>query len=125
MRIRVLGAAAGGGFPQWNCNCETCRRAWAGETPAQSQASLAVTAAVCGLIIAAFSVAISRTVSPSNWVCSRLTLVTTATLGCRTFVGSRRPPRPVSTAAHSTPASSKYTAIKANSTSKRLGRPRP
>jgi pyrroloquinoline quinone biosynthesis protein B len=44
MRIRVLGAAAGGGFPQWNCNCETCRRAWAGEAPAQTQASLAVTA---------------------------------------------------------------------------------
>lgn len=44
MRIRVLGAAAGGGFPQWNCNCETCRRAWGGTTPAQTQASLAVTA---------------------------------------------------------------------------------
>ena len=44
MRIRVLGAAAGGGFPQWNCNCETCRRAWQGETPAQTQASLAVSA---------------------------------------------------------------------------------
>jgi pyrroloquinoline quinone biosynthesis protein B len=42
MRIRVLGAAAGGGFPQWNCNCETCRRAWKGETPAQTQASLVV-----------------------------------------------------------------------------------
>ncbi|MFN8991344.1 MAG: pyrroloquinoline quinone biosynthesis protein PqqB [Betaproteobacteria bacterium] len=24
MRIRVLGAAAGGGFPQWNCNCPMC-----------------------------------------------------------------------------------------------------
>ena len=44
MRIRVLGAAAGRGFPQCNCNCETCRRAWAGATPAQTQASLAVTA---------------------------------------------------------------------------------
>ena len=44
MRIRVLGAAAGGGFPQWNCNCATCRRAWNGEMPAQSQASLAVSA---------------------------------------------------------------------------------
>jgi pyrroloquinoline quinone biosynthesis protein B len=44
MRIRVLGAAAGGGFPQWNCNCETCRRAWKGDTPAQTQASLAVSA---------------------------------------------------------------------------------
>jgi pyrroloquinoline quinone biosynthesis protein B len=44
MRIRVLGAAAGGGFPQWNCNCATCRRAWGGATPAQTQASLAVSA---------------------------------------------------------------------------------
>ncbi len=25
MRITVLGAAAGGGFPQWNCNCGNCR----------------------------------------------------------------------------------------------------
>jgi pyrroloquinoline quinone biosynthesis protein B len=24
MQIRVLGAAAGGGFPQWNCNCANC-----------------------------------------------------------------------------------------------------
>jgi pyrroloquinoline quinone biosynthesis protein B len=44
MRIIVLGAAAGGGFPQWNCNCATCRRAWRGTVPAQTQASLAVTA---------------------------------------------------------------------------------
>jgi pyrroloquinoline quinone biosynthesis protein B len=44
MRIIVLGAAAGGGFPQWNCNCPTCRRAWSGAVPAQTQASLAITA---------------------------------------------------------------------------------
>jgi pyrroloquinoline quinone biosynthesis protein B len=25
MRVRVLGSAAGGGFPQWNCNCGNCR----------------------------------------------------------------------------------------------------
>ncbi len=25
MRVRVLGTAAGGGFPQWNCGCENCR----------------------------------------------------------------------------------------------------
>ncbi len=25
MYIRVLGAAAGGGFPQWNCNCPNCK----------------------------------------------------------------------------------------------------
>ena len=26
MLVSVLGAAAGGGFPQWNCNCDNCRR---------------------------------------------------------------------------------------------------
>jgi pyrroloquinoline quinone biosynthesis protein B len=25
MRIKVLGSAAGGGFPQWNCSCRNCR----------------------------------------------------------------------------------------------------
>src|SRR5438876_12057653 len=25
MLIRVLGSAAGGGFPQWNCGCPNCR----------------------------------------------------------------------------------------------------
>jgi pyrroloquinoline quinone biosynthesis protein B len=25
MQIKVLGAAAGGGFPQWNCGCPNCR----------------------------------------------------------------------------------------------------
>jgi pyrroloquinoline quinone biosynthesis protein B len=24
MRVKVLGSAAGGGFPQWNCNCQNC-----------------------------------------------------------------------------------------------------
>jgi pyrroloquinoline quinone biosynthesis protein B len=40
----VLGAAAGGGFPQWNCNCEVCRLAWAGDPRVRprTQASLAV-----------------------------------------------------------------------------------
>jgi pyrroloquinoline quinone biosynthesis protein B len=27
MRIKVLGSAAGGGFPQWNCGCSNCSRA--------------------------------------------------------------------------------------------------
>ena len=26
MRVKILGSAAGGGFPQWNCNCANCRR---------------------------------------------------------------------------------------------------
>ena len=42
----VLGAAAGGGFPQWNSNAAGCRRARAGDSAAQprTQASLAVSA---------------------------------------------------------------------------------
>ncbi|HUZ90667.1 MAG TPA: pyrroloquinoline quinone biosynthesis protein PqqB [Methylocella sp.] len=46
MRILVLGSAAGGGFPQWNCLCPVCRLAWSGDkrvTP-RSQSSLAVSA---------------------------------------------------------------------------------
>ena len=44
MRLTVLGAAAGGGFPQWNSNASGCRRARAGDpaAPARTQASLAV-----------------------------------------------------------------------------------
>jgi pyrroloquinoline quinone biosynthesis protein B len=45
MKIIVLGAAAGGGLPQWNCGCDNCRRARAGDIPAQSQSSVAVSAA--------------------------------------------------------------------------------
>lgn len=43
-RALVLGAAAGGGLPQWNCGCPNCRRARTGEIPSQTQSSLAVTA---------------------------------------------------------------------------------
>ena len=38
MRIIVLGAGAGGGFPQWNCCCENCRLAWAGDPAADDSA---------------------------------------------------------------------------------------
>jgi pyrroloquinoline quinone biosynthesis protein B len=42
----VLGAAAGGGYPQWNCRCEVCRLAWDGDPRviARTQVSLAVSA---------------------------------------------------------------------------------
>ena len=43
-RARILGAAAGGGLPQWNCGCPNCNLARAGDIPAQTQSSLAVTA---------------------------------------------------------------------------------
>jgi pyrroloquinoline quinone biosynthesis protein B len=46
MRVKVLGSAAGGGFPQWNCGCANCVRARAinANVEARTQAQLAVTA---------------------------------------------------------------------------------
>jgi len=46
VRIRVLGSAAGGGFPQWNCGCPNCagvRRGVVRATP-RTQESIAVSA---------------------------------------------------------------------------------
>src|SRR5262245_13381954 len=42
----VLGSAAGGGYPQWNCRCPVCQLAWAGDRRVRprTQASLAVSA---------------------------------------------------------------------------------
>ena len=44
MRIKVLGSAAGGGFPQWNCNCRNCAGLRAGtlRARARTQSSIAV-----------------------------------------------------------------------------------
>jgi pyrroloquinoline quinone biosynthesis protein B len=37
MRVEILGSAAGGGFPQWNCNCRNCRSLRAGTLSAKSR----------------------------------------------------------------------------------------
>ena len=44
--VRVLGSAAGGGFPQWNCDCPRCRAAHDGSRPCRprTQSSVAVSA---------------------------------------------------------------------------------
>jgi pyrroloquinoline quinone biosynthesis protein B len=44
MKIRVLGSAAGGGFPQWNCNCRNCAGLRRGtvRARARTQSSIAV-----------------------------------------------------------------------------------
>ena len=44
MRITVLGSAAGGGFPQWNCNCRNCAGLRAGtlNAKARTQSSIFV-----------------------------------------------------------------------------------
>ncbi len=45
LRVVVLGAAAGGGVPQWNCGCAVCRAARDGQKELQStQASIAFSA---------------------------------------------------------------------------------
>jgi pyrroloquinoline quinone biosynthesis protein B len=46
MQLRVLGAAAGGGFPQWNCNCRNCDGVRKGtiRARARTQSSIAVSA---------------------------------------------------------------------------------
>jgi pyrroloquinoline quinone biosynthesis protein B len=46
MRIRVLGSSAGGGFPQWNCNCPNCDGLRRGsiQARARTQSSIAVSA---------------------------------------------------------------------------------
>lgn len=46
MFVHVLGAAAGGGFPQWNCNCPNCHGLRSGtiKATARTQSSIAVSA---------------------------------------------------------------------------------
>jgi len=44
MRVKILGSAAGGGFPQWNCACPNCRALRAGtfRGQARTQAQVAI-----------------------------------------------------------------------------------
>jgi pyrroloquinoline quinone biosynthesis protein B len=46
LRIKILGSGAGGGFPQWNCNCANCRAVRGGAPGylARTQSALAVSA---------------------------------------------------------------------------------
>lgn len=46
MHIHILGSAAGGGFPQWNCNCPNCTGVRVGNvnTTARTQSSIAISA---------------------------------------------------------------------------------
>jgi len=46
MRVKILGSAAGGAFPQWNCACPNCRAVRAGTLigKARSQTQVAVSA---------------------------------------------------------------------------------
>ena len=44
LRVVVLGAAAGGGVPQWNCGCPVCRKARTDPGLQSTQASIAISA---------------------------------------------------------------------------------
>jgi pyrroloquinoline quinone biosynthesis protein B len=43
VRVVLLGTAAGGGFPQWNCACALCAAARDGKLPSRTQECVAVT----------------------------------------------------------------------------------
>ncbi len=42
IRVRLLGTAAGGGLPQWNCACSNCLAARRGIFPSRTQSSVAI-----------------------------------------------------------------------------------
>ena len=44
MHVLILGSAAGGGFPQWNCRCPNCQLVWSGDSRVvpRTQSSIAV-----------------------------------------------------------------------------------
>src|SRR5262249_23912971 len=42
MYVKILGSAAGGGFPQWNCACANCRSLGAGSYPGKARTQLQV-----------------------------------------------------------------------------------
>ncbi len=44
IRIHILGSAAGGGLPQWNCACLNCAAARSGKIDSQTQSSIAISA---------------------------------------------------------------------------------
>ena len=44
LKVVILGSAAGGGVPQWNCNCTVCAAAWADPGLRNTQVSAAISA---------------------------------------------------------------------------------
>jgi len=49
MKVRVLGAAAGGGFPQWNCNCRNCDGLRKGSIRAQARTQSSIVVSSDGI----------------------------------------------------------------------------
>jgi pyrroloquinoline quinone biosynthesis protein B len=71
MRIKVLGSAAGGGFPQWNCACPNCRRlrngTLAGTPRAQTQLAWSSTPGQWALVNASPDLRAQIETTPELW----------------------------------------------------------
>jgi pyrroloquinoline quinone biosynthesis protein B len=71
MRIKVLGSAAGGGFPQWNCSCPNCRRLREGKlagTPrTQAQLAWSITPGQWTLVNASPDLRVQIQATPELW----------------------------------------------------------
>lgn len=48
MKIQILGSAAGGGFPQWNCNCDNCKGLRQGTLNARPRTQSSIAASLNG-----------------------------------------------------------------------------
>jgi len=71
MLVKVLGAAAGGAFPQWNCACQQCQRlrsgAFAGQPRTQAQIAISADAESWTLLNASPDLRIQIEATPQLW----------------------------------------------------------
>ena len=84
MKILVLGSAAGGGFPQWNCNCPNCAGLRNGtiNAKARTQSSIAVSSHVLEAMRQADCVLVDGTVwTADEMITLGLTQKTAADMG--------------------------------------------
>jgi pyrroloquinoline quinone biosynthesis protein B len=71
MLVKVLGAAAGGAFPQWNCACPQCERlrlgTFAGQARTQAQVAVSENGSAWTLLNASPDLRIQIEASPQLW----------------------------------------------------------
>jgi pyrroloquinoline quinone biosynthesis protein B len=71
MLVKVLGAAAGGAFPQWNCACQQCQRlrsgTFAGQPRTQAQVAIGADADSWTLLNASPDLRIQIEATPQLW----------------------------------------------------------
>jgi pyrroloquinoline quinone biosynthesis protein B len=71
MLVKVLGAAAGGAFPQWNCACQQCQRlrsgTFAGRPRTQAQVALSEDGVAWTLLNASPDIRIQIEATPQLW----------------------------------------------------------